>query len=131
MRRAAVPALVLALVALMVVGLAPVVLAGAMPPQVTLKGPGDAALNAQVTLNGTVLNTNGGEGAMYVVIQQKMNTAWKAIAKAKPYWTNSDKGRFSTEIRVKNPAMSLCRYRAVWEAGDVRGYSKTLIIAVD
>jgi hypothetical protein len=130
MRRAAAPAAVLALVAFLVVILAPTVLAGAMAPDVTLKGPGDAALNSTVTLSGTVLNTNGGEGAMYVVIQQKHNMAWKNIAKAKPYWTNGDKGNFSARITVKNPAMSLCRYRAVWEAGGVKGYSKTLIIAV-
>jgi hypothetical protein len=125
-----VPVAVLAVVTFLVVGLAPSVLAGAMAPEVTLRGPSDAELNSKVALSGTVLNTNGGEGAMYVVIQQKQNTAWKNIAKAKPYWTNSDKGRFSARITVKNPAMSLCRYRAVWQAGGVKGYSRTLIIAV-
>ena len=130
MRRAAAPAAVLALMVFLVVVLAPNVLAGAMAPDVTLKGPGDAALNSTVTLGGTVLNTNGGKGATYVVIQQKQNTAWKTIAKVKPRWTNGDKGHFAAKVTVKNPAMSLCRYRAVWEAGGVKGYSKTLIIAV-
>ena len=130
MRRATVPVAVLAVVAFLVVVLAPSVLAGAMAPEVTLKGPGDAELNSKVTLSGTVLNTNGGQGAMYVVIQQKQNTAWKQIAKVKPHWTNSDTGSFGKQITVKNPAMSLCRYRAVWQAGGVKGYSKTLIIAV-
>ncbi len=72
MRRAASGALVSALVILVFIAVAPAVLAGAMAPRVTLKGPGEAGLNEQVTLNGTVANTNGGEGAMYVVIQQKI-----------------------------------------------------------
>jgi hypothetical protein len=130
MRRAAPGVVLLTLVAFLIVVLAPVVLAGAMAPQVTLKGPGDAALNQKASLSGTVLNTNGGEGAMYVVIQQKINSAWKVIAKTKPRWTDSDTGAYAVSITVKNPAMSLCRYRAVWEAGGVKGYSKTLIIAV-
>ena len=126
--RRAVPILVVALVAVIVV---PVVLAGAMAPEVTLKGPSQADLNDKVTLSGTVVNTNGGDGATYVAIQQKLNTSWKVIAKAKPRWTDSDTGSYAVKIRVKNPAMSLCRYRAVWQAGGVKGYSKTLIIAVE
>jgi hypothetical protein len=131
MRRAVPGVLLLTLIAVAAVALVPAVLAGAMAPEVTLRGPGQADLNQRVTLNGTVLNTNGGEGAMYVVIQQKLNTAWKVIAKAKPRWTNSETGSYAVKISVKNPAMSLCRYRAVWEAGGVKGYSKTLIIAVE
>jgi len=122
---------VLALGALLIVALAPAVMAGAMAPEVTLRGPAQADLNEKVVLNGTVLNTNGGEGAMYVVIQQKLNRSWKVIAKTKPRWTDSETGSFAAKIRVKNPAMSLCRYRAVWQAGGVKGYSKTLIIAVE
>ena len=130
MRRTAPSILLLALGAVLVVAVAPAVLAGAMAPVVTLKGPSSADLNATARLSGTVLNTNGGEGAMYVVIQQKINTAWRVIAKAKPRWTDSDPGTYVVSIKVKNPAMSLSRYRAVWEAGGVKGYSKTLIIAV-
>jgi len=122
---------VLALGALLIVALAPAVMAGAIAPEVTLRGPAQADLNEKVVLNGTVLNTNGGEGAMYVVIQQKLNRSWKVIAKTKPRWTDSETGSFAAKIRVKNPAMSLCRYRAVWQAGGVKGYSKTLIIAVE
>lgn len=131
MRRAAPGILVLALVTLLIVTLAPVVVAGAMAPRVTLKGPRQAELNEPVALSGTVANTNGGEGAMYVVVQQKVDGAWRIIAKAKPRWTDSAVGAYAVTVKVKDPAMSLCRYRAVWEAGGVRGYSKTLIIAVD
>ena len=131
MRRTVPGVLVLALVAVVAVAVVPAVLAGAMAPEVTLKGPSDADLNQQVTLRGTVVNTNGGEGATYVAIQQKLNTSWKVIAKVKPRWTDSDTGSYAVKIRVKNPAMSLCRYRAVWQAGGVKGYSKTLIIAVE
>ena len=130
MRRVFPGALVL-LVALVAVVVVPAVLAGAMAPEVTLKGPSQADLNDKVTLSGTVVNTNGGEGATYVAIQQKINTSWKVIAKAKPRWTDSDTGSYAVKIRVKNPAMSLCRYRAVWQAGGVKGYSKTLIIAAE
>jgi hypothetical protein len=131
MRRAAPGALLAALVVLLLVAIAPAVHAGAMAPRVTLKGPGQAGLNEQVTLSGTVVNTNGGEGAMYVVIQQKIDGAWRIIAKTKPRWTNSEVGAFAVPVKVRNPSMSLCRYRAVWEAGDVRGYSRTLVIAVE
>jgi hypothetical protein len=130
MRRAAPGALALALVAFLVVAVAPAVLAGAMAPEVTLRGPSSADLNANVRVGGAVVNTNGGEGAMYVVVQQRFNKAWRVIAKAKPRWTDGDTGTYVTTIKVKDPAMSLCRYRAVWEAGGVKGYSKTLVIAV-
>ena len=125
------PGVLVLLVALVAVVVVPAVLAGAMAPEVTLKGPSQADLNDKVTLSGTVVNTNGGEGATYVAIQQKINTSWKVIAKAKPRWTDSDTGSYAVKIRVKNPAMSLCRYRAVWQAGGVKGYSKTLIIAAE
>ncbi len=125
------PGVLVLLVALAAVVVVPAVLAGAMAPEVTLKGPSQADLNDKVTLSGTVVNTNGGEGATYVAIQQKINTSWKVIAKAKPRWTDSDTGSYAVKIRVKNPAMSLCRYRAVWQAGGVKGYSKTLIIAAE
>jgi hypothetical protein len=120
-----------ALVILVFIAIAPAVHAGAMAPRVTLKGPDQAGLNELVPLSGTVANTNGGEGAMYVVIQQKIDGAWRIIAKTKPRWTNSDVGTYAARVKVRNPAMSLCRYRAVWEAGGVRGYSRTLIIAVE
>lgn len=120
----------LVITALVIVVLAPVVLAGAMPPTVTLKGPSDANLNARVTLSGTLVNTNGGKGAKYVVIQQKLNTSWKIIAKTQPHWLNGPNGKYAVKITVKNPAMSLSRYRAVWKCGGVKGYSRTLIIAV-
>lgn len=131
MRRVLPAVLALALVALSMAALAPVVLAGAMAPRVTLKGPAQAELNERAALRGTVANTNGGEGAMYVAIQQKVDRAWKVIAKVKPRWTDSDVGTYVATIKVRDPAMSLCRYRAVWEAGGVRGYSKTLVIAVE
>jgi hypothetical protein len=118
------------LVALAVAVLAPTVFAGAMAPDVTLKGPSSVRLNATMTLSGTVLNTNGGDGAMYVVIQKRVSSSWKNIAHVRPLWMNGPKGHFAAKVKATDPAMSLLRYRAVWQAGGVKGYSKTLIIAV-
>ena len=118
------------LAALAVAVVAPTVFAGAMAPDVTLKGPSSVKLNATMTLSGTVLNTNGGDGAMYVVIQKRVNSTWKNIAHVKPVWMNGPRGHFAAKVRATNPAMSLLRFRAVWRAGGVKGYSRTLIIAV-
>ena len=130
MKRARVWMVLVLLAAFAVIVLAPAVFAGAMAPAVTLKGPSSVKLNATVKMNGTVLNTNGGKGAMYVVIQQKINTAWKKVAQVKPVWLNGKKGQFAAKVKATDPTMSLVRYRAVWAAGGVKGYSKTLIIAV-
>jgi len=128
MKRAAPGVLALGPVTLLAV--APAVLDGAMAPRVTLRGPSQAEPNETVVVGGTVVNTNGGEGAMCVVVQQKLDRAWRVIAKAKPRWTDSDVGTYAVTVQVKNPAMSLCRYRAVWEAGGVRATARTLVIAV-
>jgi len=130
MRQAKVWMTLVLLAAFAVIILAPAVFAGAMPPIVTLKGPSSVDLNDSFTVNGTLKNTNGGEGAKYVIIQKKSNNAWKKVAQVKSDWLNGDKGLFSAKLKATNPTMSLIRYRAVWEAGGVKGYSKTLIIAV-
>jgi hypothetical protein len=119
----------LLMTAFAVIILAPAVFAGAMAPTVTLKGPSSVDLNATFKVSGTVKNTNGGKAAMYVTIQKKSNTAWKKVAQVKAKWLNT-KGIFSAKLKATNPTMSLIRYRAVWAAGGVKGYSKTLVIAV-
>ncbi|MCX6363087.1 MAG: hypothetical protein NTW58_02735 [Actinobacteria bacterium] len=118
------------LAAFAVLILAPAVFAGAMAPIVTLKGPLSVDLNATFTVNGTVKNTNGGKGSTYVTIQKKSNNAWKKVTQVKADWLNGNKGIFSAKLKATNPTMSLIKYRAVWAAGGVNGYSKTLIIAV-
>jgi hypothetical protein len=130
MRRAKVWMVLVLLAAFAVIILAPAVFAGAMAPIVTLKGPSSVDLNAGFTVNGTVKNTNGGEGSKYVIIQKKSNNAWKKVAQVKANWLNGNKGIFSAKLKATNPTMSLIKYRAVWAAGGVKGYSKTLIIAV-
>jgi len=130
MRRARVWMALVLMAAFAVIILAPAVFAGAMAPIVTLKGPSSVDLNATFTVNGTVKNTNGGKGSTYVTIQKKSNNAWKKVTQVKTNWLNGNKGLFSAKLKATNPTMSLIRYRAVWAAGGVNGYSKTLIIAV-
>ena len=130
MRRARVWMALVLMAAFAVIILAPAVFAGAMAPIVTLKGPSSVDLNATFTVNGTVKNTNGGKGSTYVTIQKKSNNGWKKVTQVKANWLNGNKGLFSAKLKATNPTMSLIRYRAVWAAGGVNGYSKTLIIAV-
>lgn len=118
------------LAAFAVIILAPAVFAGAMAPIVTLKGPSSVDLNATFTVTGTVKNTNGGEGAKFVIIKKRSNNAWKKVAQVEANWLNGNKGIFSAKLKATNPTMSLIRYRAFWEAGGVVGHSKTLTIAV-
>jgi len=130
MRQARVWMVLVLVAAFAAIILAPAVFAGAMAPVVTLKGPSSVDLNATFAVAGVVKNTNGGDGAKYVIIKKRSNNSWKKVAQVKANWLNGDKGLFSATLKATNPTMSLIKYRAFWEAGGVVGHSKTLTIAV-
>jgi hypothetical protein len=117
------------LVAVLVAVLAPVALAAA--PKVTLKGPSSVNLNAKFTVSGTVTNPSSSKPSTLVTIQKKNGTAWQKVAQFTTRWING-KGLFQGKLKATNPTMSLIKYRAVYAngSGAVKGYSKTLIIAV-
>ena len=130
MKKTAPPVAILTLLAVLLVVLAPTVLASrTATPVVTLKGPGSVDLNHKFTVTGTVKNPGSSKPSMYVTIQKKNNTAWQKVAQVTTKWINGE-GLFSAKLKATDPTMSLIRYRAVYASGGVKGYSKTLIIAV-
>jgi hypothetical protein len=117
------------LAAVLIAALAPIALAAT--PKVTLKGPSSVNLNAKFTVSGTVTNPSSSKPSTLVTIQKKNGTAWQKVAQVTTKWING-KGLFTAKLKATNPTMSLIKYRAVYanSAGTVKGYSKTLIIAV-
>jgi hypothetical protein len=117
------------LAAVLLAALAPMALAAT--PKVTLKGPSSVNLNAKFTVNGTVTNPSSSKPSTLVTIQKKNGTAWQKVAQVTTKWING-KGLFTAKLTATNPTMSLIKYRAVYanSSGSVKGYSKTLIIAV-